>query len=72
MSLDATAIAALATDLKNAKIACGAMENAALDTICLAEATAIVNCIKNHAVVTPLLLVAPPGGGPVTGTGTLT
>lgn len=28
--------------------------------------------LKSHATVTPSLLVAPPGGGPVTGTGTLT
>lgn len=40
-------------------------------TISNALATAIVNHIKNNAVVMPTALVAPTGGGAVTGTGTV-
>lgn len=71
MSLDATAIAALANDLKAAKIACGAADNPALTALCLAEANAIATFVKKGTVL-PTLLVAPTGGGPVTGTGTIT
>lgn len=71
MALDAAAIAALAFDLKEAKKACGAVENPALLALCLDEATAFANFVKKATVV-PTLLVAPPGGGPVTGTGTVT
>ena len=35
-------------------------------------ASAIVGYLQANATVVPTLLVAPPGGGPVTGTGTLT
>ena len=74
MALDAAAITALANDLKSAKIACGAVENPALDALCLAEANAFATFVKK-ADVLPLglpPLTAPPGGGPVTGKGTLT
>jgi len=37
-----------------------------------AIASAVVAEITTNAVVLPALLVAPPGGGPVTGTGTVT
>lgn len=50
-------------------------KKAFLDSIAMLSAklaTAIVTHITTHAVVVPLLLVAPPGGGPVTGTGTVT
>lgn len=39
---------------------------------CYAIATAIVDYLKANAAVMPTMLVAPPGGGPVTGTGTIT
>lgn len=39
---------------------------------CHALAGAIVDEITNNATVTPTLLVAPSGGGPVTGTGKVT
>lgn len=38
----------------------------------LAIAKAVVKHLKDDAVVTPTALVAPVGGGPVTGTGKLT
>lgn len=71
MSLDTAAINALAADLKTAKITCGAVDNPALTALCLAEAQAIAAFVKKATVV-PTLLVAPTGGGPVTGTGTIT
>ena len=37
-----------------------------------AIAGAVVDEITENAMVLPALLVAPPGGGPVTGTGTVT
>lgn len=61
----------LAGTIKSAFVAAGAADNAATTAMANALALAIVNEVK-EAVVTPTLLVAPPGGGPVTGTGTLT
>ena len=53
-----------------------AADNAALTDFCahLAQAIAgaVVDHIKSSAVVTPTLLVAPSGGGAVTGTGKVT
>lgn len=70
MSLDATAIAALAQDLKAAKIACGAVDNARLTALCLAEANAIATFVKKGDVV-PRVLPDPDamaaGPNPVTG-----
>lgn len=43
----------------------------ALTAMCNALAAAIVAEITVNAVVVATLLVAPPGGGPVTGTGTV-
>jgi hypothetical protein len=40
-----------------------------LEQFCADLAEAVVLEITANAVVLPLLLVAPPGGGPVTGTG---
>lgn len=71
MSLNAAAILALANALKSAKITCGAADNPALSALSVAEANAIATFVKG-AIVTPTLLLAPPGGGAVTGTGTLT
>lgn len=42
-----------------------------LDGIASAIASAVVSEITGHADVTPTGLVAPSGGGPVTGTGTI-
>ncbi len=69
MALDATAIAALATALKDAKIACGAVDNAALTALCTAEATAIATFVKKAEVdTTGGLLISAAPGSPVTGT----
>ncbi len=48
-----------------------AVDNAALTALCDELAAAVVDELTANAVVLPLLLVAPPGGGPVTGTGTV-
>ena len=72
--LDAAAIAQYVASKKQAMIICGAVDNPALDALMLAEAIALVALIK-HADVLPTALptplTAPPGGGPVTGKGTL-
>lgn len=71
MSLDATRMAnAMSTALQAAPI--NAQPGAALTAFCLGLAQAVVDEITGHAVVTPTSLAAPPGGGPVTGTGAVT
>jgi hypothetical protein len=50
----------------------GITDNAATTALCDAIAEAVVAHITANAVVLPVLLVAPPGGGPVTGTGVVT
>lgn len=50
----------------------GAVDDAPLTALCDALAGAVIAHITANAVVLPLLLVAPPGGGPITGTGTVT
>lgn len=47
------------------------VDGSALDGLAGAIATAVVAEVTGHASVVPTLLVAPPGGGPVTGTGTI-
>lgn len=69
MSLNAVR---LGTAIKSAMIANGAVDNPATAAWSLAIATAIVTEITGNASVVPTLLVAPTGGGPVTGTGTVT
>jgi len=72
MALNATTLSAA---LKAALLAdpnTTAQNNAALTAVCDAIAATVVAHITANAVVLPLLLVAPPGGGPVTGTGTVT
>jgi hypothetical protein len=49
----------------------GAVDGPALTAMCDELAAAVVDEIK-LATVLPVLLVAPPGGGPVTGVGTIT
>jgi hypothetical protein len=48
------------------------VDNADLTAFCDAIASAVVSEITTNALVMPVALVAPPGGGPVTGTGTVT
>lgn len=73
MALSAARIAA---DFKAAFIASGALDNARLDTLCTAMATAVVNEIKtNGSVAVTGTATGAMGGGagvPVTGTGTIT
>jgi len=54
--------------LDNASVS-QAREGEALDALCLAIAVAVIVEFTANGVILPLLLVAPPGGGPVTGTG---
>lgn len=62
----------LGDSFKAAFVANGAADNAATTALCTALALAVVSHITTNGVVVPTLLVAPPGGGPVTGTGTIT
>lgn len=72
MPLDATRLSAAIRSglLGNADAA--AVDNAGLTALCNEIAAAVVAEITTNAVVLPVLLVAPPGGGPVTGTGGVT
>lgn len=66
--------ATLSDAIKSALLADGdsaAVDNAALTALCDAIAGAVVAHIVANAVVLPTLLVAPPLGGPVTGTGVI-
>lgn len=65
--------ATLSTSLR-AKVALRswAVDDVALTELCDDIAAAVVEHITSSAVVLPGLLVAPSGGGPVTGTGTVT
>lgn len=49
----------------------GIVDNASLTAFCTAIASAVVAHITSSAQVVPTALVAPTGGGPVTGTGTI-
>lgn len=64
----------LASEVKAAILAnCGtAIDGAELNGLSYAIASAVVSHITSNAVVLPTLLVAPSGGGPVTGTGQVT
>jgi hypothetical protein len=68
---ESTLSAAIKANLLAAPAA-GAVDNAALTALCDAVAAAVVDHITAAAVVLPTLLVAPSGGGPVTGTGEVT
>lgn len=65
-------LAKITLDVETGLIQAGASPASPLTAV-MAQgiAQAIVNALK-AATVTPTLLVAPTGGGPVTGTGTLT
>jgi hypothetical protein len=69
MSLNASTLGAL---FKTAFTNNGAADNAVTTALANALASAVVSHITSSAVVVPTLLVAPGGGGPVTGTGTIT
>lgn len=49
-----------------------AVDNAALTAMCDEIAATVLAEITANATVLPLAMVAPPTGGPVTGTGTVT
>jgi hypothetical protein len=70
--LDANALSAALRSVMLAKPQLNAVDGQALTDLCDSIAVAVVTHITTNAVVLPLLLVAPPGGGPVTGTGTIT
>jgi hypothetical protein len=72
MPLNATTLATAIRSALLANPSTGAVNNAALTATCTAIASAVVSHITSAAVVLPALLVAPPGGGPVTGTGVIT
>lgn len=66
MALDANA---LALDITTGLLAAAPITTAAQMAQVIADA--VVNHIKDNAVVLPTALVAPGGGGPVTGTGSV-
>jgi hypothetical protein len=72
MALNPTTLANAIKSALLADPATGAQNNAALAAMCTAIATAVVTHITTSAVVVPVLLVAPPGGGPITGFGVVT
>jgi hypothetical protein len=49
-----------------------ALDNVDFKSMCHGIASAVVAELTANATVLPALLVAPPGGGPVTGTGVVT
>lgn len=74
MSLSSSRLAsALTPDIKAAFLLAGAANIPQTDTFCESLANAIASKviaeITANAIVLPTLLVAPTGGGPVTGTG---
>lgn len=72
MPLNATT---LASEIKAAILAepdAGAVDGAALEALSRAIASAVVTHVTVNALVLPTLMVAPPTGGPVTGTGVVT
>ena len=76
MSLDATRLAtALTPGIEAAFVAAGATPAGSATiaaSIATAVAAAVIAEITSNASVLPTALVAPVGGGPVTGTGTVT
>ena len=72
MALSGSALSALMRTAMLANPAIQAIDGPGLTAMCDALAGAVVAHLTTSGVVLPLLLVAPPGGGPVTGTGTIT
>jgi hypothetical protein len=72
MALSAATLSAAMKAALLANPSTQAIDNAALTAVCDAIAQSVVSHITASAIVLPLLMVAPPGGGPVTGTGVVT
>jgi hypothetical protein len=72
MALSASVLSAAMRSALLANPDTQALPNDALTAVCDAIAQAVVSHITASAIVLPLLMVAPPGGGPVTGTGVVT
>ena len=72
MALSASVLSAAIRADVLAKGTTGARDDPAFTDLCDALAAAVVTHITSAGVVVPVLLVAPPGGGPVTGTGVIT
>jgi hypothetical protein len=72
MALSATVLSAAMRAKLLAAPDVSAVDDEGLTAMCDALAEAVVEHVTAAAVVLPVLLVAPPGGGPVTGTGSVT
>ena len=72
MPLSASVLSGLIKANLLGNAAAQAQDNPALQALCDEIAEAVVTHITTSAVVVPTALVAPSGGGPVTGTGTVT
>lgn len=72
MALSAATLSALARANLLADEDAKAVDGDELTALCDAFAVAIVTHFTAAGVVLPTLLIAPAGGGPVTGTGTIT
>jgi hypothetical protein len=72
MPLDHSRLAAAIRANMLADESIGAVDAEPLTAMCNAIASAVITEITGNAVVVPTLLVAPSGGGPVTGTGAVT
>lgn len=71
MTMNATTLSTTMRAAMLATPAIGAVDGPALTALCDAISTTVVAHITTLAVVAPALMVAPVGGGPVTGTGTV-
>ena len=71
---DAGCTVGLSSELHTAILAgaCGAVDGTALKALCYAIATAVCSHVTMNGTVIPTALIAPLGGGAVTGTGTIT
>lgn len=72
MALSASGLSAALKAKLLANGATLAQDSSALQALCDEIAAAVVEHVTANAVVIPTLLVAPSGGGPVTGTGSIT
>lgn len=72
VALSASVLSAAMRAALLANVASKAQDNAALTAMCDSIAQTVIAHFTTNAIVLPLLLVAPPGGGPVTGTGVVT
>lgn len=72
MALNASTLSAAIRAALLANADAHAVNNLALTALCDCIASSVVTHITTSAVVLPTALVAPSGGGPVTGVGTVT